>query len=82
MAAASVLSRLERIGQGVLRPEAGLAALSHVLRRAAAGLQPPLPVVTVNPFKWDTYLRQMGTVPALYAEVRAERHGGMKHAFQ
>jgi hypothetical protein len=52
MASASVLNRLERIGQGVLQPAAGLAALASVLQ--TVGLQQaPAVQTTVNPFQWD-----------------------------
>lgn len=70
MASAAVKDRLNRLGQGVLQPSAGLAALAAVLRSAAglrslghpsAGLVGAAgsAVVTVNPFKWGTYLKHM-----------------------
>jgi hypothetical protein len=71
MASAAVKERLNRLGQGVLQPSAGLAALATVLRSAPglmslgapaaavlAGAAGPA-VVTVNPFKWGTYLEHM-----------------------
>jgi hypothetical protein len=63
MASATVKDRLNRLGQGVLQPSAGLAALAAVLR-SAAGLMAlagtaGAAVVTVNPFKWGTYLQHM-----------------------
>ncbi len=68
MASAAVLSRLERIGQGALPPAVGLAALAHALAapHPAASL-PALPatqpaVLTVNPFRWEAYLRPHGAV--------------------
>jgi hypothetical protein len=66
MASAAVKDRLNRLGQGVLDPAAGLNALAAVLRSAAspagAGLlggSARAAVVTVNPFKWGTYLHHM-----------------------
>jgi hypothetical protein len=80
MASAAVKDRLVRLGQGVLQPAAGLAALAAILR-ASAGLASlasisPTPggsaaavgalagadaaaVVTVNPWRWRTYLQHM-----------------------
>jgi hypothetical protein len=59
MASRAVMERLRRLGQGVLAPEAGLAALAAVLRGADAGAPRPrgAAVVTVNPFHWATYSR-------------------------
>jgi len=70
MASAAVKERLTRLGQGVLQPSAGLAALAAVLRSASGLISLSAPsatlagaagaaVVTVNPFKWDTYLGNM-----------------------
>lgn len=70
MASTAVKDRLNRLGQGVLQPSAGLAALAAVLRSAAglmtlAGRSHALTgaagaaVVTVNPFKWSTYFQHM-----------------------
>lgn len=76
MASAAVKDRLNRLGQGVLQPAAGLAALVAILRAAARvrDMNSPVPgslrpspdagaaasaVVTVNPFKWRTYLDHM-----------------------
>lgn len=70
MASAAVKDRLNRVGQGVLQPSAGLAALAAVLRAAAGLTSTAVPsaraagaagpaVVTVDPFKWSTYLEQM-----------------------
>lgn len=57
MASKVVEERLVRIGQGVLRPEAGLAALAAALRGVASGRPLVGAVVTVNPFDWATYQR-------------------------
>lgn len=70
MASAAVKDRLNRLGQGILQPSAGLAALAAVLRAASGLTSLAAPsagfagaagsaVVTVNPFKWDTYLKHM-----------------------
>eukprot|EP00878_Enallax_costatus_P022353 GHUV01023710.1.p1 GENE.GHUV01023710.1~~GHUV01023710.1.p1 ORF type:complete len:421 (+),score=183.85 GHUV01023710.1:79-1263(+) len=79
MASAAVKDRLNRLGQGVLQPAAGLAALAAVMRGAAgvssiSGITAAVPgglasavaagadaaaVVTVNPFKWKTYMSHM-----------------------
>lgn len=70
MASAAVKERLHRLGQGVLQPSAGLAALAAVLRSASGLMSLSAPsatlagaagaaVVTVNPFKWDNYLDNM-----------------------
>lgn len=72
MASAAVKDRLNRLGQGVLQPSAGLAALAAVLRSASGLINSQLAapsallggsasaaVVTVNPFKWATYFQQM-----------------------
>jgi hypothetical protein len=70
MASAAVKDRLDRIGQGVLKPSAGLAALAAVLRSVSGMARLAAPssglaqgagaaVVTVNPFKWSTYLQHM-----------------------
>lgn len=70
MASAAVKDRLDRIGQGVLKPSAGLAALAAVLRSVSGMTSLAAPssglvqgasaaVVTVNPFKWSTYLKHM-----------------------
>jgi len=58
MASRAVVDRLDRIGQGVLSAEAGLAALSSALR-AVGSLRPTAApsVVTVNPFDWSKYER-------------------------
>lgn len=58
MASAAVKERLNRLGQGVLQPASGLAALAAILR-GAAGLGAGSAVVTVNPFRWQTYLSHM-----------------------
>lgn len=58
MATDAVKARLERIGQGVLQPAAGLAALGRVLQHfasAAGTVSRPLTVLTVNPFHWDRW---------------------------
>lgn len=47
MATASVLARLERIGQGALAPATGLSALAAALSAC------PATQLTVNPFAWD-----------------------------
>jgi hypothetical protein len=57
MASKAVVDRLNRIGQGVLQPEAGLAALSAALRGLTACAPRAAAVVTVNPFDWPTYKR-------------------------
>lgn len=57
MASAAVAGRLRRIGQGVLRPEEGLAALSAALRAGRPGAPRAGAVVTVNPFDWAAYQR-------------------------
>lgn len=70
MASASVKARLERLGQGVLRAEAGLSALNSLLKSVACSpdlRNPALDVVAVNPFDWDAYLKQ-GT-PELYSHM-------------
>lgn len=60
MASAAVKDRLNRLGQGVLQPSAGLAALAAVLRSCSRLTRLAGPsVVTVNPFKWDRYLEHM-----------------------
>lgn len=60
MASEAVKARLQRIGQGVLRPEVGLAALSNMMRALQQPLQPALPaVVAVNPFNWSMYLSHL-----------------------
>jgi hypothetical protein len=81
MASAAVKERLNRLGQGVLQPAAGLAALAAILRASAglaslASISPAAggitaaavgalagadaaAVVTVNPWKWRTYLQHM-----------------------
>lgn len=79
MASSAVKDRLNRLGQGVLQPAAGLAALAAVMRGAAgvrsiSGISTAVSrslasaagagadttaVVTVNPFRWKTYLNHM-----------------------
>lgn len=59
MASAAVKDRLIRLGQGVLQPAAGLAALAAILRASAGALAAAAAVVTVNPWVWSTYLQQM-----------------------
>lgn len=72
MASTAVKDRLNHLGQGVLQPATGLAALAAILRATAgvsrsalhgksgaiagAGADPSPAVVTVNPFKWKAYL--------------------------
>lgn len=84
MASAAVVARLERIGQGVLRPAAGLAALAHALQAAAAvtpspalawgGRPPGTGVLTVNPFAWDRYVceRRGAQGPVLHVACRCQ----------
>lgn len=60
MASAAVKERLIRIGQGVLDPTAGLAALAAIFRTTATAARPSgAPVRAVNPFVWRTYLSNM-----------------------
>jgi hypothetical protein len=74
MASQAVKARLERIGQGVLSPQAGLEALAAVLRgNSGAGNTPA--VVCVNPFDWGRYLSapEPGRpVPEMYRHVQEE----------
>lgn len=89
MASAAVKDRLDRIGQGVLKPSAGLAALAAVLRSVSGMTSLAAPssslvqgagaaVVTVNPFKWSTYLQHMQvcTDPAGLRPAYCGQHGG------
>jgi hypothetical protein len=55
MASAAVTRRLARLGQGVLSPAAGLAALARAMRAVGFARPRAAPVVTVNPFEWHTY---------------------------
>lgn len=75
MASDAVKRRLVRLGQGVLHPATGLAALAAVLRcrtSMASGLC-GTSIVTVNPFSWHTYLSgyKPAAVPAIYEDVYA-----------
>ncbi len=74
MASASVKARLNRIGQGVLKPEAGLSALNAVLQGLIAierTYNHP-PVITVNPFSLVAYFNHLQGVPDVYSELAEE----------
>lgn len=77
MASAAVKERLNRQGQGVLQPSAGLAALAAVLRSAASGSVSAAGngVVTVNPFRWSTYLQHMQVRSAFQVGVLTQMTG-------
>ena len=54
MASQAVLARLERIGQGSITPQQGLAALGAILAAPA-----PNPILAANPFSWATFLQHL-----------------------
>ncbi len=54
MASKAVLARLERIGQGSITPQQGLAALGATLAAPA-----PNPILAANPFSWATFLQHL-----------------------
>lgn len=58
MATQAVLNRLERLGQGVLQPQTGLAALAAAMQATSAACfaSAPSAVMTINPFSWGRYL--------------------------
>ena len=71
MASEAVLRRLQRIGQGSISADQGLLSLAAVLRGgSAAGAVPALPLLAVNAFLWDTYLKS--SQPAFFAEMAPE----------
>jgi hypothetical protein len=79
MASEAVKVRLERLGQGVLSPQAGLEALSQILRGGLAATfsacQAVPSLICVNPFKWKKYLETVGMgqrVPEMYCQLHAE----------
>ena len=69
MASEAVQARLERIGQGVLAPSQGLAALRAVLQLQAAGSADAVPQVAVNPFNWASYLPQLTQTNSYFFEA-------------
>ena len=68
MASEAVQMRLQRIGQGVLQPAEGLAALGAVLQLHSDGTARPTAQLAVNSFNWSTYLPQLtGGRSAMFA---------------
>lgn len=72
MASAAVKDRLKRIGQGVLEPSAGLAALAALLRHTTTHPGASPAVTCVNPFSWPSYFQHLQGVPAVYQAVAPE----------
>lgn len=54
MASRAVLARLDRIGQGSITPQQGLAVLG-----ASLAAPTPIPIIAANPFSWATFLHQL-----------------------
>ncbi|KAK9849252.1 hypothetical protein WJX84_003790 [Apatococcus fuscideae] len=54
MASQAVLARLDRIGQGFITPQQGLAVLG-----ASLAAPTPNPVVAANPFSWARFLQHL-----------------------
>jgi hypothetical protein len=72
MASAAVKDRLKRIGQGVLEPSAGLAALAALLRNTTTHPGASPAVTCVNPFAWPAYFQHLQGVPSVYQAVAPE----------
>ena len=70
MATDAVLARLKRLGQGVLQPSAGLAAMQAVLHSMATASQSTA-VIAVNPFDWPTYTAAMTPIPHFFIQLAA-----------
>lgn len=76
MASPAVLAKLQRTGQGVLPPAAALSALGSLLSSLPSACPPCPPVVTVNPFSWPRYIKQMGgQVPPVFTEFAGGHQG-------
>ncbi|MDC1215733.1 KR domain-containing protein, partial [bacterium] len=56
----STIERMERLGVGVVSPDQGLTALRSVFCLSGH------PVITVNPFIWDRFLRTVAPVPPIF----------------
>ncbi|GAX72979.1 hypothetical protein CEUSTIGMA_g431.t1, partial [Chlamydomonas eustigma] len=82
MASETVKARLERLGQGVLSPQAGLEALAQVLKEGfitdSRNLLTVPSLICVNPFKWKKYLqaaeRMEQIVPQMYRQLYTEAY--------
>ena len=68
MATESVLRRLQRIGQGSISADQGLATLSILLGGVNTHVQP---VFTVNDFDWSTYLKS--SCPPVFEEFKSDK---------
>lgn len=73
MASEAVLRRLERIGQGMITADQGLASLGCILRLSTGSLMQPYPLLAVNSFDWATYLKDK--VPPIFSEFSG--HGAL-----
>jgi NADPH:quinone reductase-like Zn-dependent oxidoreductase len=69
-------ARVERMGMGLVGPQAGLAALEGALASLGAAQQP---VVAAAPFRWQAFLRRFSgaaATPALFSAFAAEAQQG------
>ena len=68
---AGTIQRMERLGVGAVEPSQGLRAVEGILRGFAAMVPGGIiqPVVAASPFVWETFLKRMKPVPALFDGV-------------
>ena len=64
-ATAATAKAVERMGMGMIAPEAGIAAFQAVLLRGLAGASA---VESVVPFKWDRFMPRLSGAPAMFEE--------------